>query len=218
MFKLRSLPFEASKNAVVSEETCKFHYGKHHQTYVTNLNNLINDSEFKDAHLFDILNKAKGGIFNNAAQVYNHDFYWDCIAKKSEASDELKKALAENFDDFKSKFLASATTLFGSGWCWLVYDLTSSKLEIVQTSNAATPVTDNKIPLLVVDVWEHAYYLDFQNARAAYLEKFYENINWEFVSAAYEWAKKEGLGSVKFYIDETHPETKQSCCGCGCGN
>ena len=212
MFKLRTLPFEASKNAVISEETCKFHYGKHHQGYVTKLNNLINDSEFKNANLFDIINKAKGALFNQAAQVYNHDFYWDCIAEKSKMSDEFKSALDENFDDVRSKFLAAATGLFGSGWCWLVYNLTNNKLEIVQTSNAETPFIDNKVPLLVVDVWEHAYYLDFQNARAEYLEKFYENINWKFVSDAFTWAKKEGLNSVKFYINEVHPKEECECC------
>lgn len=212
MFKLRTLPFEASKNAIISEETCKFHYGKHHQGYVIKLNNLINDSEFKNANLFDIINKAKGALFNQAAQVYNHDFYWDCIAEKSKMSDEFKSALDENFDDFRSKFLAAATGLFGSGWCWLVYNLTNNKLEIVQTSNAETPFIDNKVPLLVVDVWEHAYYLDFQNARAEYLEKFYENINWKFVSDAFTWAKKEGLNSVKFYINEVHPKEECECC------
>lgn len=212
MFKLRTLPFEASKNAIISEETCKFHYGKHHQGYVTKLNNLINDSEFKNANLFYIINKAKGALFNQAAQVYNHDFYWDCIAEKSKMSDEFKSALDENFDDFRSKFLAAATGLFGSGWCWLVYNLTNNKLEIVQTSNAETPFIDNKVPLLVVDVWEHAYYLDFQNARAEYLEKFYENINWKFVSDAFTWAKKEGLNSVKFYINEVHPKEECECC------
>ena len=212
MFKLRTLPFEASKNAIISKETCKFHYGKHHQGYVTKLNNLINDSEFKNANLFDIINKAKGPLFNQAAQVYNHDFYWDCIAEKSKMSDEFKSALDENFDDFRSKFLAAATGLFGSGWCWLVYNLTNNKLEIVQTSNAETPFIDNKVPLLVVDVWEHAYYLDFQNARAEYLEKFYENINWKFVSDAFTWAKKEGLNSVKFYINEVHPKEECECC------
>ena len=212
MFKLRTLPFEASKNAIISEETCKFHYGKHHQGYVTKLNNLINDSEFKNANLFDIINKAKGALFNQAAQVYNHDFYWDCIAEKSKMSDEFKSALDENFDDFRSKFLAAATGLFGSGWCWLVYNLTNNKLEIVQTSNAETPFIDNKVPLLVVDGWEHAYYLDFQNARAEYLEKFYENINWKFVSDAFTWAKKEGLNSVKFYINEVHPKEECECC------
>ena len=209
MFKLRELPFDGTKNAVISEEACKFHYGKHHQAYVTNLNNLINDMEFKDCHLFDIINKSTGAIFNNAAQVYNHDFYFDCIAEKSEISNDLREALREEFDDFKSQFLSKATTLFGSGWCWLVYDLNDSRLKIVQTQNAATPITENKVPLLVVDVWEHAYYIDFKNARASYLDKFFENINWHFVSEAYAWAKEEGLNSVRFYIDEIHPEAKK---------
>ncbi len=205
MFELRKLPFEA-KDLVgfIDEKTINFHYGKHHQTYVNNLNNLIKDSDFKNSCLFDIIQKSSGGLLNNAAQVYNHDFYWDCVAKKSEISEDLKKALNENFKDFKSEFLAAAAGQFGSGWCWLVYNSDNKKLEIIATSNAQNPITQNKIPLLVVDVWEHAYYLDFQNARVNYLEKFYEFINWKFVSDAYEWAKKEGMNSVKYYIDEIH--------------
>jgi len=202
MFELRKLPFDPKSNAIISEETCSYHYGKHHQTYVNNLNNLVKGSEFEGADLFEILTKSNGGVFNNAAQIYNHDFYWDCIAKKSNQSNELKAALDTNFTNFKDEFLKAAITLFGSGWAWLVYNLKDDKLEIKQTSNAATPITDGLVPLLVVDVWEHAYYIDHKNARVAYLEKFYENINWEFVSKSYEWAKKEGLGSVKFYINE----------------
>ncbi|MBE2995232.1 superoxide dismutase [Fe] [Campylobacter sp. RM9344] len=204
MFTLRQLPFDAKTNAVVSEQTCNYHHGKHHATYVANLNNLIKDSEFANAGLYELLISAKGGLYNNAAQVYNHDFYWDCIAKKSQMSQELQAALSNEFGNFKDEFIKAATTLFGSGWAWLVYSPSSQKLEIVQTSNAVTPVTEGKIPLLVVDVWEHAYYIDNFNARPKYLETFYENINWEFVSSAYEWAKKEGLNSVKFYIDELH--------------
>ncbi|MBE3610381.1 MULTISPECIES: superoxide dismutase [Fe] [Campylobacter] len=204
MFTLRQLPFDAKTNAVVSEQTCNYHHGKHHATYVANLNNLIKDSEFANAGLYELLVSAKGGLYNNAAQVYNHDFYWDCIAKKSQMSQELQAALSNEFGNFKDEFIKAATTLFGSGWAWLVYNPSSQKLEIVQTSNAVTPVTEGKIPLLVVDVWEHAYYIDNFNARPKYLETFYENINWEFVSSAYEWAKKEGLNSVKFYIDELH--------------
>lgn len=207
MFKLRELPFDPAKNAVVSKETCEFHYGKHHQTYVNNLNNLTKEGEFSGKSLFELVTKSSKGVFNNAAQVYNHDFYWDCIAKKSDMSSELKEALEKNFKNFKEEFLNASTTLFGSGWCWLVYNPKDKKLEIVQTSNANTPVTEGKVPLLVVDVWEHAYYIDVKNARAKYLDKFYENINWEFVSKAYEWALKEGMGSVEFYIHELH------CCG-----
>lgn len=202
MFKLRTLPFEADKNAVVSKNTCNYHHGKHHATYV---NNILILTGKEDIDLYDLLLHSSGAVYNNVAQVYNHDFYWDCIAKKSEMSDELKEALEEKFTDFRAEFIKAATTLFGSGWCWLVYDPKEDKLEILQTSNAKTPVTDGKIPLLVADVWEHAYYIDFFNARASYLEKFYDNINWEFVSSAYEWAKKEGMNSVKFYINELHP-------------
>ena len=204
MFKLRELPFDAAHNAVVSKEACDYHHGKHHATYVTNLNKLTESGEFAGKGLYEIVTAASGGLFNNAAQVYNHDFYWDCIAKPSEASAELKSALAENFTDFKSEFLAAATAHFGSGWVWLAYDPKSGKLCIKATQNAATPVSEGLVPLLVVDVWEHAYYIDEHNARPKYLEKFYAGINWEFVSSAYEWAKKEGLGSVKFYMGELH--------------
>ena len=204
MFKLRELPFDAAHNAVVSKEACDYHHGKHHATYVTNLNKLTESGEFAGKGLYEIVTAASGGLFNNAAQVYNHDFYWDCIAKPSEPSAELKSALAENFADFKSEFLAAATAHFGSGWVWLAYNPKSGKLCIKATQNAATPVSEGLVPLLVVDVWEHAYYIDEYNARPKYLEKFYAGINWEFVSSAYEWAKKEGLGSVKFYMGELH--------------
>ncbi|MDA3043380.1 MULTISPECIES: superoxide dismutase [Fe] [unclassified Campylobacter] len=204
MFKLRNLPFEAEKNAVVSAKTCEYHHGKHHATYVANLNKMTESGEFAGKGLYDIVMNATGGLFNNAAQVYNHDFYWDCIAKVSEPSEALKSALAKNFADFKAEFIAAATAHFGSGWVWLVCDPATKKLSIVATKNADTPARDGLVPLLVVDVWEHAYYIDVCNARPAYLEKFYAGINWEFVSSAYEWALKEGMGSVKFYIDELH--------------
>ncbi|AII13957.1 superoxide dismutase (Fe) [Campylobacter iguaniorum] len=204
MFELRPLPFDPAKNGAISEETCKFHYGKHHQTYVNNLNNLTKDTKFEALGLYEIMSSSDGAIFNNAAQIYNHDFYWDCIACKSQISDDLKTALEASFKDFKAEFLASAATLFGSGWTWLVYDPKLKTLSIKNTQNAQNPVSAGLVPLLVVDVWEHAYYIDEKNARVAYLEKFYENINWKFVSEAYEWAKKEGLNSVKFYIDELH--------------
>lgn len=213
MFNLRKLPFDPASNAIVSSDTCSYHYGKHHQAYVTNLNNLVKGTEFEKSGLYEILMNSSGGIFNNAAQVYNHDFYWDCVAKKSDMSAEFKARLEKDIPNFKEEFLKAATTLFGSGWAWLVYNPGADKLEIVQTSNAATPPTTGLVPLLVVDVWEHAYYIDHKNARPAYLEKFYENINWDFVSVAYEWALKEGLGSVKFYINDVHP----SCCGSSCG-
>ncbi|MCI5969467.1 superoxide dismutase [Helicobacter sp.] len=205
MFKLRTLPFTEIAG-LISKETCEFHYGKHHQTYVNNLNNLIKGTEFENKSLFEIVTKAQGGLFNNAAQVYNHDFYWDCVSPSATArSVELDEAINATFgslEKFKEAFLNAATTLFGSGWCWLVYH--NGKLEIKQTSNAQTPVTEGAIPLLVVDVWEHAYYIDHRNARPAYLEKFFNHINWEFVSKSLEWAKKEGINSVDFYMNSLH--------------
>lgn len=215
MFKLRNLPFDKAKHSFLSEETFNYHYAKHHQAYVNKLNELIANTENEKKDLYDIILSAKGGLFNQAAQVYNHDFYWDCIAKKSEISEDFKKVLAENFSDFKAEFLAAAAGNFGSGWTWLVYNPKNSKLEILSTSNAQTPLTEGLVPLLVVDVWEHAYYIDDRNARPAYLEKFYENINWDFVEECYEWAKKEGMNSVKFWINEIHGQN--SCCGNSCG-
>lgn len=207
MFKLRSLPFTEIAG-LISKETCEFHYGKHHQTYINNLNNLVKNTEFEGKGLFDIITKAQGGLFNNAAQVYNHDFYWDCVSPTpSTRSAELDEAITTafgSFEKFKETFLNSATTLFGSGWCWLVYNPSAKQIEIKQTSNAQTPVTEGLIPILVVDVWEHAYYIDHRNARPAYLEKFFSHINWKFVSDALEWAKKEGLNSVNFYINSLH--------------
>lgn len=205
MFKLRTLPF-AEIPGFISKETCEFHYGKHHQTYINNLNNLVGGTEFENKSLFEIVTKAQGGVFNNAAQVYNHDFYWDCVSPNTSASSaELEAALSSDFgsvEKFKEAFLGAATTLFGSGWCWLVYN--NGKLEIKQTSNAQTPVTEGLIPLLVVDVWEHAYYIDHRNARPAYLEKFFNHINWEFVSKNLESAKKEGIHSVSSYMNALH--------------
>lgn len=211
MFKLRTLNYKTNEFlGFLSEETFSYHHGKHHQTYVNNLNNLIKDTDFANKDLVEIIKTSDGGIFNNAAQVYNHDFYFDCIAPKGkggEVSQELKLAIEKQFgtcNNFKDEFIKGATALFGSGWFWLVLDANSKKLELVKTSNAQCPATDNKIPLLVVDVWEHAYYVDHRNARAAYLEKFYEHINWNFVNSAYEWALKEGMKSVSFYANELH--------------
>ncbi len=211
MFNLRNLPYDknAFNGEFISDKTIDFHYSKHHQTYINNLNNLIKDSEFANKSLYDIIMNAKGGIYNNAAQVYNHDFYWDCISPKTtQISKDLEDAINRDFgsiDKFKEAFIQSATTLFGSGWCWVVVN-EHQKLEIVQTSNANTPHDKNYIPILVVDVWEHAYYIDYQNLRPKYLEEFYKHINWEFVSQAYEWALKEGMGSVRFYMNDIHSE------------
>ncbi|PAF50108.1 superoxide dismutase [Helicobacter sp. 13S00401-1] len=222
MFKLRNLPnpVDAFKD-FYSEEAFAYHHGKHHQAYVTNLNNLIKGTEFENAKLYDIIEKSSGGLFNNAAQIYNHDFFWDCFAplegSKNKGgcfgcmSSELKKAIESKFgsiEKFKEEFIKAASTLFGSGWTWLVYNLESKSLEIVQTSNAQTPIKEHKVPLLVVDVWEHSYYIDYKNLRPTYLEKFFNHINWAFVSQAYEWALKNGKGTVAFYIDSIHPEEK----------
>lgn len=209
MFELRKLPYaKDSMGDFLSPVTFDFHYSKHHQTYINNLNKLIENTDFANIDFFDILTQSSGGLFNNVAQVYNHDFYWDCITPNmTEMSFELKDDIVKDFgslENFKESFINLATTLFGSGWCWLVYNTTLNKLEIVQTNNAATPIADGKIPILVVDVWEHAYYIDHKNARAVYLEKFFQHINWKFSSEAYEWAKKEGINSVRFYTNEIY--------------
>ena len=169
----------------ISKETIEYHYGKHHQTYVTNLNKLVAGTEHDGQNLEEIIKTTSGELFNNAAQVYNHTFYWNCLApKKTEASSALKAAIIETFgscDTFKEKFSAAAVTTFGSGWAWLVKN-SRGKLEIVTTSNAGSPLTDNKKPLLTFDVWEHAYYVDYRNARPKYVESLWNIVNWEFVS------------------------------------
>lgn len=172
---------------IISRETLEYHYGKHHQTYVTNLNNLIRNTEFADMSLEELVMKSSGGIFNNAAQVYNHSFYWNCLAP--DAGGEPKGKLAEeinhtfgSYPEFKEKFTQKAITTFGSGWVWLVKNM-DGKLEIVSTSNAGNPLTDGKQPLLTCDVWEHAYYIDYRNARPKYIEKYWDLINWDFVAS-----------------------------------
>lgn len=186
-FDLPPLPY--AKNALaptISEETVEFHYGKHHQTYVTNLNNLIKGSEFEAMGLEDIVRKSSGGIFNNAAQVWNHTFYWNCLkpggggAPTGALAEAIDKAFG-SFAAFKEKFSSSAVGNFGSGWTWLVKNADGS-LEVVNTSNAGTPMTSGKTALLTCDVWEHAYYVDYRNARAKYVESFWGLVNWEFVA------------------------------------
>ena len=185
-FELPQLPYAKDALApVISKETIEYHYGKHHQTYVTNLNKLAKGSEHAGKSLEDIIKTSSGGVFNNAAQIYNHTFYWNCLTpNKTEASSELKAAIIETFgsvDEFKKAFSAAAIATFGSGWAWLVKD-SNGKLEIVTTSNAGCPLTDNKTPLLTFDVWEHAYYIDYRNARPNYVEKLWDIVNWEFIS------------------------------------
>jgi Fe-Mn family superoxide dismutase len=169
----------------ISKETLEFHFGKHHNAYVTNLNNLIPGTEFEDMQLEDIIKKAPaGGIFNNAAQVWNHSFYWNCLSPNGggEPSGKLLDAINTafgSFDEFKEKFTKSAVTNFGSGWTWLVNG--ENGLEIINTSNAGTALTSRKTVLLTCDVWEHAYYVDYRNARPQYVAAFWNLVNWDFV-------------------------------------
>ena len=186
-FELPPLPY--AKNALaptISEETIEYHYGKHHQTYVTNLNNLVKGSEFEAMGLEDIVRESSGGVFNNAAQVWNHTFYWNCLkpagggAPTGALAAAIDKAFG-SFAAFKEKFSSSAVGNFGSGWTWLVKNADGS-LEVLNTSNAGTPMTSGKTALLTCDVWEHAYYVDYRNARAKYVESFWGLVNWDFVA------------------------------------
>lgn len=185
-FELPSLPYE--KNAlepVISERTLEFHHGKHHQAYVNNLNKLLPGSDFVNADLETIIRKAKGGLFNNGAQVWNHSFYFDSFSPDPKREPEGKlRALIDrdfsSFDQFKGAFEKEAATLFGSGWAWLVIS-EHEKLSIVQTSNADNPMRDGLKPLLTADVWEHAYYLDYQNKRPEYLGNFWKVVDWNVI-------------------------------------
>ena len=187
-FTLPELPYAA--NALephISAETLLFHHGKHHAAYVGKLNGLIEGTEFADASLEDIIMKSSGGLFNNAAQVWNHSFYWNCLSPNGggEPGGALGSAIAEffgGFDAFRQQFDAAAVGNFGSGWTWLVKNADGS-LEIVNTDDAENPMTDGKTPLMTCDVWEHAYYIDYRNARPEYLAAFWNLVNWEFVSA-----------------------------------
>ncbi len=185
--KLPVLPYALDALAPhLSKETLEFHYGKHHQTYVTNLNNLIKGTEFENLDLEAIVKKSSGGMFNNAAQIWNHTFYW--MGLKPAGGGEPSGALAEainkkwgSFAKFKEEFNKCAVGTFGSGWAWLVKKADGS-LDLVSTSNAATPLTGADKALLTCDVWEHAYYIDYRNARPKYLEGFWNLVNWDFVS------------------------------------
>ena len=190
-FELPPLPY--AKNALepyISEETLEYHYGKHHQAYVTNLNNLTKDTEFANDTLEAVILKSNGGIFNNAAQVWNHTFYWNCMTPNSSKeptgrlADAIKKKFG-SFEEFKKLFSQLAITTFGSGWGWLAKDA-KGEIELISTSNAGTPMTQGKKALLTCDVWEHAYYIDYRNARPSYVEKFWEIVNWDFVAANFE--------------------------------
>ena len=188
-FTLMTLPY--SKDALapfLSAETLEFHYGKHHQNYVNKLNELLPGSGFEEASLDEIVKKSTGPIFNNAAQVWNHDFYWNNLTPKGTKAPEAKLAAAINssfgsFDGFKAEFEKSATTLFGSGWCWLVADQKTHKLSIVQTKDAENPMRQGFTPILTLDVWEHAYYVDYRNARPSYIQKWWDFVNWSFAES-----------------------------------
>ena len=186
--ELPALPYARDALAPhISAETIDFHYGKHHQTYVTNLNNQIKGTEFESLSLEEIIRKSSGGMFNNAAQVWNHTFYWNCLKPSGGGEPTGKLADAINaafgsFAQFKEQFTNTALTTFGSGWAWLVQRADGS-LGLVSTSNAATPLTGTDRALLTCDVWEHAYYVDYRNARAKYVEAFWNLVNWDHVAA-----------------------------------
>jgi superoxide dismutase, Fe-Mn family len=171
----------------ISKETLEYHHGKHHRAYVDKLNKLIPGTEFEKATLQDIVLRSSGEIFNNAAQAWNHDFYWQCLSPEGggEPGGELARAINSAFGSyaaFKEKFSKLAEGNFGSGWAWLVRG-TSGALELIGTSNAKNPLTDGKTPVLTCDVWEHAYYIDYRNARPDYVKAFWNVVNWQFAAS-----------------------------------
>jgi len=188
-FELPALPYE--KNALephISAETLEFHYGKHHATYVTKLNGLVEGTPMADKSLEEIVKTSEGGVFNNAAQIWNHTFYWNSLSpngggEPSGALADAVKAKWGSYSDFKAAFNDKAVNNFGSSWTWLV-KLADGSLDIVNTSNAGTPITEEGVtPLLTCDLWEHAYYIDYRNVRPNYLEGYWALANWEFASA-----------------------------------
>ncbi|MBU1368116.1 MAG: superoxide dismutase [Bacteroidetes bacterium] len=189
-FELPVLPFaEDALEPYISKETISFHYGKHHATYVNNLNKLIPGSRFENASLETIIKEGEGGVFNNAAQVWNHTFYWNCLSASGGGVPfgKLGEAIDRDFggfEQFKEQFSQAAATLFGSGWAWLVSDR-AGKLSIVQESNAGNPLRQGLMPLLTCDVWEHAYYIDKRNRRPAYIDDFWKIVNWKAAEAYY---------------------------------
>jgi Fe-Mn family superoxide dismutase len=187
-FELPALPYE--KNALephISAETLEFHHGKHHATYVTKLNGLVEGTDLASKSLEEIIKSSDGGVFNNAAQIWNHTFYWNSLAPNAggEPTGPLADAISAkwgSFAEFKAAFNDKAVNNFGSSWTWLVKTADGS-LDIVNTSNAGTPITDGLVPLITVDLWEHAYYIDYRNVRPNYLEGFWALANWEFATA-----------------------------------
>ncbi|HTF83973.1 MAG TPA: superoxide dismutase [Fe] [Cellvibrio sp.] len=190
-FELPALPYAQDALAPhISAETLEYHYGKHHKTYVDKLNGLIPGTEYEGKSLEEIIKTSSGGVFNNAAQVWNHTFYWNCLspngggAATGAVAEAINKAFG-SFDKFKEEFTNSAINNFGSAWTWLVKKADGS-VAIVNTSNAQTPLTDSSVKaILTVDVWEHAYYIDYRNSRPNYLNAFWSLVNWEFVNAKY---------------------------------
>jgi Fe-Mn family superoxide dismutase len=190
-FELPELPYPRDALAPqISKETLDYHYGKHHQSYLKKLNDQVSGSKFEGKSLEDIVRTSSGKLFNNAAQVWNHSFYWNCLSPQGggAANGPIAPAIEETFgafDEFRDKFTRSATGNFGSGWTWLIKN-GDGTLAIVNTSNANTPLTDPAVtPVLTVDVWEHAYYIDYRNGRPKYLEAFWALVNWEFVNSNY---------------------------------
>jgi len=188
--KLPELPY--AKTALephISAETLEYHHGKHHAAYVDKLNKLVPGTKFENATLEEIIKNSSGGIFNNGAQTWNHSFYWNCLSPDGggQPDDDLAKAIDQAFggyEKFKDRFSEAASTNFGSGWTWLVKN-PDGKLEIVNTANAGNPLTEDKHPLLTCDVWEHAYYIDYRNARPKYIEAFWNLVSWTFVAENY---------------------------------
>lgn len=186
-FKLPELPF--AKDALaphISAETLEYHHGKHHKKYVDTLNGLVEGTENANKSLEELIKSTEGKLFNQAAQVWNHTFYWNCMSPDGggEPSGKIADAIKSTFGsfaDFKEKFSTAAGGQFGSGWAWLVKD-GGGKLSIVTTSDAGNPMTDGKTPVLTCDVWEHAYYIDYRNARPKYLEAWWNLVNWDFAN------------------------------------
>ncbi len=187
-FELPELPYASDAlEPHISRETLEYHYGKHHRGYVDKLNSALAGTEFEKATLEDVIRNASDGLFNNAAQAWNHAFYWECLSPQGggDPADSLASALARDFgsvEKFRKQFSEQAATLFGSGWAWLV-QRDDGKLSIEQTANADTPVAGTARPLLTCDVWEHAYYIDYRNARKKYIDAFWKLINWDHVAS-----------------------------------
>ena len=185
-FQLPALPYALDALAPhISKETLEYHYGKHHSAYVANLNKLVQDTPLAGLALEAVITQSTGPVFNNAAQVWNHSFYWNCLSPTGgheptgSLADEIQKTFG-SFQAFKEQFTQTAIATFGSGWAWLVRD--ERDLKIVSTSNAGIPLTSGQIPLLTCDVWEHAYYIDYRNRRPDYLSAFWALVNWDFVT------------------------------------